>query len=357
MVSPEFLMNSTQHASEKPAFSVIIATRNRPSLFEEAFRSVAAQTCPSLEIIVIDDGSDERHSAAYRAIIENAKKPVCFHSLERQPQGHGPGLARNSGAKLARGDYLCFLDDDDCWTAPRYLDWLLETIRAYEPAPDLHLSNQAAFFRGHRKPGSIWLEALPGMLSKAGRLPDIRGVIAISADDLLLSGNFSHLNTLVVRRELFEEIGGFDEELRWEEDRDLYLRLIDRAKTILYSDRFVAHHNIPDPEKTANASTALTELERCFFQMRIFERAAASAYSGIRKYARRQLGYTQKRIAEMLAAKGDYKCAIFYARAGLGSVPTLKWTLYTAYIATMACSARGTPLQRAQFVTLEKKSG
>ena len=125
-------------------FSVIIPSRNRPSLLRVALASVAAQSCDLVEIIVVDDGSDDRHLSDYRTIVGEAGKPVSFHSLPRRPMGHGPGYTRNFAAAHATGDYLCFLDDDDSWTDASYLDPRRREPEA-NPDADLHLSNQAAF--------------------------------------------------------------------------------------------------------------------------------------------------------------------------------------------------------------------
>jgi len=132
-------------------FSVIIPSRNRPSLLRESLASVTAQSCDSMEIIVVDDGSDDRHLGNYRTIAKDAGKPVSFHSLPQRPMGHGPGYTRNFAAARATGDYLCFLDDDDSWTDASYLDRVGAALEA-NPAADLHLSNQAAFLAARACP-------------------------------------------------------------------------------------------------------------------------------------------------------------------------------------------------------------
>ena len=148
-------------------FSVIIATRNRPSLFATALGSVLSQTCDGLEIIVVNDGSDEEYVAQYHAIIEAAKRPVHFSSLVRRPNGHGAGFARNFGASLASSEYLCFLDDDDFWTDDDYLARIQFARARHDRPPDLIFSNQAAFFGNLRKEGPIWLEGLAARLERS----------------------------------------------------------------------------------------------------------------------------------------------------------------------------------------------
>ena len=327
-------------------FSVIIPSRNRPSLLRAALASVAAQSCDSMEIIVVDDGSDERHLGDYRAIVDEAAKPVRFHSLPRRTLGHGPGHARNFAAARATGDYLSFLDDDDSWTDPSYLDRVEAALDA-NPGADLHLSNQTAFSGDERLPGPIWIEELGDILHKGG-LPGEQSVAVVTPDQLLRCKGFAHLNTLVVRHSLFDAVAGFDEQLRWEEDRDLYLRLIDAAGMILYSPRFISRHNVPNPAERSNASTAMSETERRLSQLRVFDKASSlSRHREIRVYGAQQKAYTLKHLAESLAKRREYETAIYYARAAWRIAPTPGWAAYTAWIALMAGSARGKPIRGA----------
>jgi glycosyltransferase involved in cell wall biosynthesis len=310
--------------------SVILATRNRPALFAEALASVAAQTSPATEIIVVDDGSAEIHRPAYQTIVA-ATERVRFFSLIPRPRGHGQSYALNFGAAQATGDYLCFLDDDDCWTDAGHLARVRSVVAGSAEPVDLHMSNQIAMLRGQIRPGPIWIEDLAPLLRAAGREPDAAGAYAVSVEDALRSTGFCHLNTLVVRRALYEQIGGMDENIRWECDRDLYLRLIDRARLMKHSPETVARHNIPDPDAKDSMTTSISDLERRLFQMRTLDRAALLAsHPAIRAHGRQHKAYALKKIAEALAHDGRNVSAAFYAREALGAGPTFKWTAYAA---------------------------
>src|ERR1700760_1044964 len=104
-----------------PTISVIIATRNRSVPFAAALTSVLAQTTLPLEIVVINDGSDETHLDAYRIAIAAGGDRVRYFELIARPKGHGPSYALNVGVSRARGDYIAFLDDDDSWIDPGHL--------------------------------------------------------------------------------------------------------------------------------------------------------------------------------------------------------------------------------------------
>ncbi len=318
-----------------PLFSVVIATRNRPALFREALGSVLAQSDPEIEIIVVNDGSAPEYQPAYAAILDAAGvRRVRSFALVSRPNGHGQSYALNFGAAEASAPYLSFLDDDDCWTDPGHLARAQAVIADQSGPVDLYLTNQAAFLHGAQRPGPIWIEDLSAILTRTDNRPDRNGAHTVGVGDLLRSSGFCHLNTLIVRRALFQEIGGMDETIRWECDRDLYLRLIDRAAAIKYAGVTVSRHNIPDPAKTANMTTALSELEKRLFQLRVLDRAALFArHPAIRAHGRRHKAYALKKIAESLATSGRLADAATYAREALGAGPTVKWAGYTAWLA------------------------
>jgi len=316
-----------------PFFSVIIATRNRPEQFRHALDSVLRQSCSDTEVVVVNDGSDSEHQFEYESIFRSVD-PVRLRlvTLCHSPNGHGGGYARNFGAANAIGPYLCFLDDDDCWTDSDHLQRAKAVIEDAD-AVDLYMTNQAAFFRGERKPGPIWIEDLPGILARLQNWPDHRGIHTVTVDELLKSRGFCHLNGLIVRKALYEEIGGMEEAIRWEEDRDFYLRLIDRATVVKYAPITIARHNIPDPAKKSSLTTSLSELQRRLFQIMVLDRALCFArHPAIRSYARRHKAYALRRVAEALAAEGRYAEAALYAGQAFSVSLTVKWAGYSAWL-------------------------
>lgn len=316
-----------------PFFSVIMATRNRPALFRRALESVLAQSSADFEIIVVNDGSAPAHQHAYASVLGAvAADRVRSFTLIPRPNGHGQSYVLNFGAAQTSARYLCFLDDDDCWTDPSHLDRARAVIADSADQLDLLMANQAAFRRGEREQGPIWIEDLPAVLAKGGSRPDRHGAHTVTVAELLQSRGFCHLNTLIVRRALYEQIGGMDETIRWECDRDFYLRLIDRAAVMKYLSATVARHNVPDPAEAASMTTALSEVERRLFQARVFDRAALfGRHPAIRAHGRRHKAYTLKRLAVALAAAGRHAEAAFYAREALGAGPGIKWAGYTVW--------------------------
>lgn len=315
-------------------FSVVMATRNRPALFDAALRSVLAQDFGDCEIIVVNDGSRDEDMADYRAILDAVgTAAVRSFVLPARPAGHGGSYARNFAVAAARGRYLCFLDDDDAWTDTAHLGRAHRVLTAPGPEVDLYLTQQAAFRGEELLAGPIWIEDLPPVLEGLGLRADAEGVYDVTVETLLRSDGFAHLNTLIVRRALFDALGGLDERNGWEHDRDLYFRLIDHAAVMKYAPFVIARHNVPDPAKAASVTTTHSAFERRLSQLRVLDRAILlSRSAALRAYGREQKAYTLKRLAASLAEAGQGAEALFYAREALGAGFTVKWLGYCAWL-------------------------
>jgi len=182
--------------------SVIIPTYNRAALVVEAIDSVLRQRRCLFELIVVDDGSTD----ATASVLTRREKELRYI---RQPH-RGVAAARNLGARHARGQWLAFLDSDDLWQPTK----LAEQLVFHRQSGDILVSQtEEIWLRNgkrvnpcahHRKPaGDIFVESLT------------RCLVSPSA--------------VLMRRELFEWAGGFDETLTVCEDYDLWLRIANRV--------------------------------------------------------------------------------------------------------------------------------
>lgn len=323
-----------------PLMTVILATRDRPDLFSEALASVASQTLDDIEIVIVNDGSSEDSRKAYESIYQQFSsrfdEGFQTHWLTRREKGHGQSYSLNYGVSHARGEFVCFLDDDDTWTDRDYLKNVTSTIHEKSGAGcplDLLMSNQAAYANGNRQQGIVWLEGLEEEIKSRGRQPTSAGAYDITVTDLMSTHGFCHINVFVIRRELFEAIGGMDEGLRWECDRDLFLRLIDTTSRITFMPHFVSRHNIPDPYLSASMTTSTPMLAKRLFQLQVHDKAMLfSMQAEIRAYGRLHKGYVLRTIAEELAAGQRFRDAFVYARQALGVKFGIKWAVYTLYL-------------------------
>lgn len=105
-----------------PSTSVIITYHNEIAYIREAIESALAQTAP-VELVVVDDGSDERIDG----LIDSFSVPIQYLVQANA----GIGAARNTGVSAARGDFIAFLDADDLWPPER----TARLLRALEDTP------------------------------------------------------------------------------------------------------------------------------------------------------------------------------------------------------------------------------
>jgi glycosyltransferase involved in cell wall biosynthesis len=197
----------------RPPVSVVIPTHNRRTLVLEAIASVRTQCdCPRPEIIVVDDGSTDGTDAA---VAEFADSVRYLWQGQR-----GVAAARNRGAALARGVWLAFLDSDDLWK-PRKLAAQLAFHAAH---PELSVSQT----------DEIWF--------RHGRRVNPRSYHGKPSGDIFFASLHRCLvspSAVMMRRETFFRLGGFDEGLAVCEDYDLWLRLASRMHVGLVREPLV----------------------------------------------------------------------------------------------------------------------
>lgn len=150
-------------------------------------------------------------------------------------------------------------------------------------------------------------------------------------------GKFAHLNTLIVKRALYLDAAGMDEHIRYECEWDLYLRVCAAAGVMVFHPDIVARHNVPDPVKNANVSTAMPFLRKMLFRLNVLDKAMMFiAQPDIRRMAERHKIYTLKRIAESLAAEGRFAESRYYASEACIRPFDIKWRAYALYLAARA---------------------
>jgi Glycosyl transferase family 2 len=184
-----------------PRVSVIIATYNRSGTVVEAIDSVRRQSFRDLEIIVVDDGSRDDTAKRIGAI----EGPIRYL---RMPHSGLPARTRNVGLRHAHGELVAFLDDDDSWEREK----LARQVALLDAHPGLGLVYTGFSILG--EDGSVHVPKLAPWQTAPGPLLG-----------RLLRGCFIHPSTVLVRRQLLERVGGFDERRPVSEDYDLWLRL------------------------------------------------------------------------------------------------------------------------------------
>ena len=184
---------------DKPLVSVVMATYNMSRYLPLAVRSVLAQTYENIELLIVDDGSTDDTAKVVEPFLDDPR--VKYRIQENK----GQASAKNHGIRESSGEYIAFLDADDMW-APEKIDLQLPV-----------------FSRS---------ETLGVVYSRLAYIDENGTQLKVSDEELfrgrvsgpLLIRNFVGFSTSVVRKECFDRLGGFKEQIRMGIDYDLWLR-------------------------------------------------------------------------------------------------------------------------------------
>ena len=198
-----------------PLVTVIIPTYNRKEYLEIAIQSVVNQSYLNIEIVVIDDGSSTDYAQEIAAKFSNCK---CF----RKENG-GLSSARNFGIKLAKGDYIAFLDDDDFWESSKIekqVKLLLEN-----PTIDCVHSSVAVVDEKGNLTGEYYGATQNKINKRSGYVFwNALGVWVVKSP------------TPLIRNKVFQQDLMFDENIKVGEDIDFYQRMFYRHKVLYINE-------------------------------------------------------------------------------------------------------------------------
>jgi GT2 family glycosyltransferase len=192
-----------------PAVSVVIPAYNVAEYIGEALDSVFAQTYRDFEVIVVNDGSPD--TVELERVLEPYRDLIVYIRQENR----GVSGARNTGIRVARGEYYAQLDPDDVWES----DYLTEQLRVLQAeGADLVYPN-AVFFGDAPEAGRLFMDLCPS-----------DGEVTF---EKLLRLECTVMTSVTARREALVQAGMYDETIKTAEDFDLWLRVA-RGGRIVY---------------------------------------------------------------------------------------------------------------------------
>lgn len=278
--------------------SVIIPVYNRADRIGRCLESVLRQTYRAVEIIIIDDGSTDN--------LEEMIRPVWNQVRLIRQENKGQGAARNAGIQAAKGEWIAFLDSDDLWDEKK-LEIQMNSIltKGYEwghtKARIIPTSDRPRFF------GDWFRDGRSGMIARQ-----------------LLQTNFICTSSVVLKKDILEEVGCFseDRELQNFEDYELWLRIA-ALVGIDYVDEPLTLYTTESLD-SAQQESRLMQIEKNERVMQHIERLPFTVYSkkSIRK---RRIGYQQYQFQNALV-KGDIEQAQVILK-GLRAIENRKWKL------------------------------
>lgn len=194
---------------DNPLVSVIIPVYNRAELLPRTLKSVVSQTYKDIEIIVVDDGSTEDIKSVVD-IFNDSRIKYIKHS-----KNEGLSKARNTGMKIARGDFIAFLDSDD--------EYLPEKIE-----------KQVRFLEKNRDIDVVYCKALE---EKMNGIYYLRSTVGWKW--------FVWTQQIMIKKDVIEKIGFFDEKFPALEDVDYLYRLRKDCTFGFIDEPLMIYHNTP----------------------------------------------------------------------------------------------------------------
>lgn len=210
---------------------MIVPARDAASTLGETLASVAAQTYRDWEVVVADDGSTDATAAIAEA--------VAGVRVVRTPGGLGPAGARNAALEQATGELMALLDADDLW------------------APELLAEQIALYDRERTRPPEVGIVCCDArLLTGDGLLEETYGQRFGTPTGIdvtgLLQANPIFAGGAVVPMTLVRELGGFDPATWGSEDHDLWLRILERGRRLVYNPRPLAVYRLREGSVSAD---------------------------------------------------------------------------------------------------------
>jgi len=270
-----------------PAVSVVMAAKNYARFLPAAVESVLAQTVADWELVIVDDGSTDHTPEAVKPFLVDPR--VRYFRSDRL----GQPRAKNLGAGLARGEIIAYLDADDAWK-PTKLEKQLALLRD-QPAVGVCFCRRSLIDEnGHPLPGRD--------------RPAPRGRVI---GEIFLR-NFVCFSSVVVRRQVFDHVGGFDPEWDLSIDYDLWLRAARHTEFDYVDEELVLYrtgHGNLSKRLADRVATADAIMTRALFRRELANELSRGVIGEGYASTYRALGYTL-RNSEPLTAAGWYLRAL-----------------------------------------------
>lgn len=213
--------------------SVIIPAYNRKDYIRQTVDSVLEQSCAPLELLVVDDGSTDGTLEILQSYGDKIR-------LLQHPNGENKGQAAalNLGLKHLCGEFIAILDSDDYWSE----DFLEKMLPFIQERPECGMVYSSGFAVDEK--GNKLYNLFPKNHQEHNRLGDI-----------LLDCYLCLPGESLVRRQVYEKVGGFDESLRAGQDHDMCIRLAENTKLAYNNQQLFHYRKHPDTISKKGLST------------------------------------------------------------------------------------------------------
>ncbi len=263
--------NRDSSKNRSPIVSVIIPAYRAAHYIEEALDSVFAQTFRDCEVIVVNDGSPD--TLDLETVLLKYENQILYIKQDNR----GPGGARNTGMRHARGQYLAFLDSDDVWLP----DFLTNLIHFLEQHPSVDMAcADCVYFGDPNWNGRSWQSLHP--------LED-----PVTFEKLLPTQGGAFASFVLLRRDTALKVGFFEENLRILEDYHYWLRLLYCGGKLAYVRNILGRRRIHPESLTYNPDVVLSNAVQALQKLD----AHLSSSSAEAALVERELAFVQSRSA------------------------------------------------------------
>jgi glycosyltransferase involved in cell wall biosynthesis len=302
-----------------PTISIVIATRNRCEPLSRALQSVYEQSFQDYEVLIVDDGSE----AAVQEYQDNLTNRFDkrFKRVSQFPSGSpgtGPSAARNRGIEAAQGQFVAFLDDDDHWIAQDHLSVAVDCLRRANG--DLFFTDMQGEIDGK----IVMPRYFPNtrQLCSGEPLQPDKGVYVVSLRRVATLNYVVHPDSIVADRRLLRKIGGFWPLLRFNEDWDFMMRLIDKASLVLFRAIATVGYELP-ADRQAN-STVISNHDQLLQKLTSTQHVRMTCSQQlVRQVARAFEAWSLRELALFMSHTGQSSEARRFAIQALATYPTL----------------------------------
>ena len=209
-----------------PAVTVIIPTFNREQFLKEAVDSVLSQTYDDFELIVVDDGSTDKT----KKMLQDYGQRLTYIFQENR----GVSAARNRGIAEAKGELISFLDSDDLWKRDKLS--IQTDLMKSQKGVMISFTDEIWIRKGVR------VNPMKKHQKHSGRIYEKCLPLCIISP-----------SSVMIRRELFDTVGLFDETLSVCEDYDLWLRISSRYPVFFIDKKLIVKRG-GHPDQLSNRS-------------------------------------------------------------------------------------------------------
>lgn len=280
-------MTTPDLRSPERVLSVVMPAYNEAATILEVVERVLASPWVG-ELVIVDDGSSDKTLQLMLDIASYDRRV----RIVSQPNS-GVSATRNYGAELAKGEWLAFLDADDQWTRDK-----LAAHRAFHDSDPLIDASFAQVAFCPERHGEMVSDRTVSSVPEG----------YLDVQDIVVENAICTTSNLVISREVFREIGGFDESLRYAEDQELLARLLGAGHAMRGIDRRLVRYRMSDDGLSCDFEAMLDGW-----------RSFAGDWIGPGQLARAEAVYCRYLARRALRAGAEAHVALDFARRGLAA--------------------------------------